>query len=160
MNTNKKKNPNDKYRVTLKTAIALRKIRYPQYDTDKSYFLGKGVPTLAYGELLDFKVIKGNKHSVAAPTVHEVMDWLREKKCMFVEVTRCPSKPLYFWRIKRTDSGETVAFQADTYGKKYVKDNGFEVGVATYDNTKNFKSYKKCCEAAILGYLYYISQQS
>lgn len=143
MSTNKKKDQTDKYRVTLETAVILRKMRFPQHDISKSYFLGADAPSLSYGELLDFKVIKGNKYSVAAPTVHEVMDWLREKKDMFVEVTICPSKPLYIWRIKRTGNGETVVCQD-----------------STHDSTKGFKSYKECCEAAILGCLHHISQES
>ena len=159
MNTNKKKDPNDKYRVMLNTAITLRKISFPQYNANKSYFVGVVSNThLKYGELLNFKVIKGNKHSVAAPTVYEVMNWMREKKGLFVEITRCPSKPLYFWRIKRTDNGETVAYQADTYDKEYVTKDGFKVGVVTYDYATQFKSYKECCEDAIQYYIYYIAQ--
>lgn len=150
MNTNKRSNEN--CLVSFETAIALRKAKYPQYETEKSYFRGKRCVNLEYGELLGFKPVKGNKYSVAAPRISEVVDWMRERKGLFVEITRCPDpkKRLYFWRIIQTDNGEKRGIQENTRSIVYKDSN---VGSISYECADKHKSYYGCCEEAINYYL-------
>ena len=114
-------------RVPLKTALLLKKCRYPRKQCDSSYFTGKTSSHLKYGELLSFPPITGNIYSVAAPTIHETMDWLRNKKDLFVEVRFVLDAHLsdlrpYRWRLVKPSRANGIICS--------------EVG---------FNTYEECC---------------
>ena len=60
---------------------------YPQNGSTHSYFVGDGkLRFCKVGELLGHPVKEGQTHIIAAPTISNILDWLRNNKDIHVNL--------------------------------------------------------------------------
>lgn len=74
--------------VTLEIAKRLNDIGYPQYNSYKSYFIGDGEKRyMEIESLINRSKRAEDFHLIAAPTVSQVMKWLRNEKNIVFGIT-------------------------------------------------------------------------
>lgn len=124
--------------IPFEIAKRLNDIGYPQYNSYKSYFIGDDEKR--YVEIVSLINRSKNTedfHLIAAPTISQVLKWLRDEKYIFIEITvDVNDKFNYYFEIykKGNDTWEYIG-QNDTYdyfemyeeaalaGVKYTLDN-------------------------------------
>lgn len=77
----------DKDIVPFELAKVLAEKEFPQFNSHVSYYVGDGKPpfysigTVIYGRKYDW-----DTHLIAAPTIAQVLKWLREEKKLHVSI--------------------------------------------------------------------------
>ena len=127
--------------VSFDLAKKLKEKGFPQY-TEKSYFVGDHKKRMcSVGTFLHVHT-QNTEHLIAAPTISQVLKWLREEKCISVE----PYASASGWRVAicraycqdRCDAGGGTCLKEEVIG---------------YNDGGAFEKYE---EAAIAGIEYVI----
>ena len=116
--------------VSFDLAKKLKKKGFPQY-TEKSYFVGDHKNRMcSVGTFLHVHT-QNAEHLIAAPTISQVLKWLREEKKIFVEIVITPMglyKPMIYdiegFKNPYRDISPQINFnEAAIAGIEYVLDN-------------------------------------
>lgn len=107
--------------VSFKISKKLHELGYPQNCSTHSYFVGDGnLGFCKAGELLEYPVKEGETHKIAAPTISNILDWLRNNKdihvniCLFKKYEedgdRNAGDKLVYWtyNIQEVSTGEII----------------------------------------------------
>lgn len=107
--------------VSFKLSKKLRELGYPQNGSTHSYFVGDGkLRFCKVGELLGHSVKEGETHKIAAPTISNILDWLRNNKDIHVNLRLskefeedgnwnvCNEWVYWTYNIQKVSTGETI----------------------------------------------------
>lgn len=107
--------------VSFKISKKLHELGYPQNGSTHSYFVGDGkLRFCKVGELLGHPVKEGETHKIAAPTISNILDWLRNNKDIHVNITLskeyeedgnwnvCNEWVYWTYNIQKVSTGEII----------------------------------------------------
>ena len=121
--------------VTYELAVKLKEKGYPQHITDDAYITDNyGEDEYDIGDRLPIPLIPDYMDDVAAPTISQVLKWLREEQGYNVNM-RIYSPDGWYWTIQDRDGNYCCSYltlsddlfetyeQAALAGIEYVLDN-------------------------------------
>lgn len=122
--------------VPFELAVKLKEKGYPQHITDEAYITDNyGEDEYDIGDRLSIPLIPDYMDDVAAPTISQVLKWLREEKKIHIVCPFYEDKGLYYYvqrignavRLVSSFSNRNDCFdtyeQAAIAGIEYVLDN-------------------------------------
>ena len=126
--------------VTYELAVKLKEKGYPQHITDDAYITDNyGEDEYDIGDRLPIPLIPDYMDDVAAPTISQVLKWLREEKKIYIVIAVNPTlstkdKIAYYYQVYSNSNGVTSDYyeSEECYAQwedcaidsiKYVLDN-------------------------------------
>lgn len=123
--------------VNFKLAQKLNEKGYPQHIAEDAYIIDNyGEEKYNIGDRLPIPFVPDYMDDVAAPTIYQVLKWLRDEKKLYVGVTYSPkiegSQDFYYATIQYIGDYKKTIYPADSYdnwegaalnGIEYVLDN-------------------------------------